>query len=224
MLGAAPDAAWKQRFNAWLDHFTGAVAGAMEMSEGGVAFHQVAEVDDGARAVAEAKALFPLSTPRTFDFMAMKITASLSEGPIDEYVFKLGFETLPEHERDVMRRIYGDEVRLALAAKDKLFYVAWGRAAAADVKALRDHDAAAAAPLPPALKTAFDSAAARKSSYVAFMNLTRAMGAILGADVAAADSGVLLDITFAGGDARMRIGVPSAHVRSLVSGVARRPR
>src|SRR5262249_44868617 len=92
VLGAAPDAAWKQRFNAWLDRFTGPVAGAMEVAGGGFAFHQVAEVDDGPRAVAEVKALFPLTAPRTIDFMAMKITLSLAPGPIDEYVFKLGFE------------------------------------------------------------------------------------------------------------------------------------
>jgi hypothetical protein len=221
LLGAAPDAAWKQRFNAWLDHFNGPVAGVMAMGASGFAFQQVAEVDDGARTVAEAKALFPLASPRTFEFMGMKVTVSLSEGPIDEYVFKLGFETLPERQREMMRRLYGDEVHLAMTAKDKLFYVAWGKDAGADAKALLAVDAGAVATLPPAVKAAFDSAVARKCTYVAFMDLAKAMGAILGAADAKTESGVLLDITFTGGDLRTRIGVPSAHIRSIMASVGK---
>src|SRR5262249_61973937 len=108
--------------------------------------------------------------------------------------------------------------RRGRAGKDEGFGGGGGKEAAAEVKALLDHAPAAPAPLPPALKAALDAAAARKSSYVVFMNLVKAMGAVLGgADPQATDTGVLLDITFAGGDARTRIGVPSAHVRALVA-------
>src|SRR5262249_56167602 len=101
--------------------------GGMGVAGGGFALQQVGEGDDGPRAVAEVKALFPLTAPRTIDFMAMKITLSLAPGPIDEYVFKLGFETLPEHERDMMRRVYGDEGRPPLAAEGKPVFRAGGQ-------------------------------------------------------------------------------------------------
>jgi hypothetical protein len=151
----------------------------------------------------------------------MKITLSLTEGAIDEYVFKLGFETLPEKERELMRRMYGEEVHLALAPKDTLAYMAWGKDAGADAKALRD-GTVGTAPLPPAVQAAVDSATARKSSYLVFMNIAKAMGALLGADAGGDGSGILLDLSFAGGDARMRVGVPAAHVRALMGAMRRR--
>jgi hypothetical protein len=225
LLGAPPDAAFKKRWDAALDHFAGPIGSASKFEKaGGISFAQIAEVDDGARAVADAKALFPLSAPRTFEVMGMKLTLELHEGvgthqgvSIDEYSLALDLASLPPEQQEMLRKMYGEKLHLAMAGKGKFFYMTWGTNAVAALDPLLD--GASGSPSP-AAKSALSAATGRRASFAMFMNLTGALAAMTGR-TATAESGISFEMSFPDGTSRLRIAVPAVHVRELQGLVGR---
>src|SRR5439155_23844811 len=122
-------------------------------------------------------------------------------------------------QRQLLRRAYGDEMHLFTAGFDKSFAVTMGADAQARMGQIIDVARGAGAAPAPAVKAALDAARARRSSVGMFMNIVRTM-----APGTSSASGMTMEFGVAEGAARMRIGMPAAHVRELQAATLSPPR
>jgi hypothetical protein len=98
--------------------------------------------------------------------------------------------------------------------------VTWGPNALPDMQRTIDMSRRGpAVALSPGSKAAFDAAAGRKASYVAFMNMASTMAAVTGRTIQT-DSGISMELLFPEGRAAMRMGLPAAHVRAIIGSVS----
>jgi hypothetical protein len=224
--GVKLDAEFEKRWNAFLDHFQGSMAGSMGDAGGvGLTLQQVTEVDDGPATVAAAKALFSNPGPHTVDMFGLaKATITMQNGvathdgvSIDEMNMQLDFAGFPPAQQSIMQAMYGNEMRVHYAGFDKYFVLTMGKTAPEDMQRTidlvrRGPDAA----LPAGAKAALDGAVGRKATFMMFMNLASSMAVLTGRTVPAT-SGINMEVSFPDGKALMRIGVPAAHVRDIQS-------
>ncbi|HKE20045.1 MAG TPA: hypothetical protein VKB80_34460 [Kofleriaceae bacterium] len=223
--GTTPDAAFRRRWDDLLGHFKGPIAMASSQSAGpGTSMQQVMEVDDAPKTVAAIKALLPWNRPYTVDvFGMMKMQVTPQEAvathdgvAIDALTIAFDMAGADPMTQQILRRQWGDGMQLVMAGFDGRLAMVMGKDALADMKATIDiaRRRAPAVDLPGGAKLALGPATQRKASYIFFMNMAASMAAMTGRPTTA-DSGVTMELGFAGGNASVRFGVPAAHIREL---------
>jgi hypothetical protein len=217
------------KINAWLDGFDGDAALVMGNGPGGsVQMHEIFAVADGVKSAALAKEIFAamVSPSRTIELLGMKMSwegkpeAAVHDGvAIAEYVMKLDVSSFPEAEREMMRRMYGEEgMHLYVAGFDKSFACTLGSDGLAAMERLIDTARKGSGQaVSPAVAAALDGAARRKSSFAMFMDVTQSMAPMLGTNPPPSSSGITIDAGFADGAAHMRVTVPAAHVKEIAA-------
>jgi hypothetical protein len=228
--GTTADAAFRKRWDALFDHFTGPMAMAMSPGLGPTAGQQLFSVDDGPKTVAAMKAVVPWDRPLAIDVLGMmkvhvtpRLAAHTHAGiSIDEMKIRFDMSSLAPEQQAILEKTYGQETTMLIAGLDRHVAMVWGPSAPESMKrvidAVRSGNARAA--LPPGGDAAFAAAARRRSSYVMFMNLADSIAAVTGR-TAQASSGLTMELGFPAGTAAVRFGLPAAHVRDLQAGLAR---
>src|SRR5262249_21327969 len=222
MLGKKIDrAAW----NAFIDGFDGTIAALAWSGAGGaMGFNELAGYADGARAVAQARDLFALAPapPKTADIMGLRWSYHATGESKHGDALVLGYEmtpdyaTFPEAQREIMRKAYGDALRIQFAGFDKLIAVSMGPDAPDRIGAVIDAARKGGGTIPPAARAALDAARARKASVAFFMDYVRSMAALL-PGAPPSKSGALFEMAVRDGATRFRFGVPAAHVREVMA-------
>ena len=223
--GVPADDAFRKRWDELLGHFAGPIA--VSMTQGAdltSSMQQLLDVDDGPKTMAAVKALFPWNRPSTIDMfgiMKMQMTprqaAATHDGvAIDEMAIRFDLSSMPAPEQQMMRMMYGEEMKVLVAGFDKHLAMTMGPRALEDMQRTIDMvRRGPAVALPSGGKVAFDAGAGRKSSYVIFMNMASAMAAATGRTVQT-ETGVAMELLFPEGRAALRFGMPAAHVRAIM--------
>jgi hypothetical protein len=218
VLGKKPDrAAW----NAWLDGLDGSMA-AVTWSDanGALNMDEIAGATDGVRSAAQATALFtlPPGEVRTMEFVGLKMSFETKPeaAGVFEYIMKPDYTTMPALQGDMMKRMYGEALHMVLAGADKSLVLGMGPDAAARAARSIEIAAKGGGMVPSdAVKAALHAARDRKASVAIFMDIARSMAALV-PNAPSSSSGMLMEMGVTGGAARVRIGVPAAHVRELM--------
>jgi hypothetical protein len=226
--GVKADDAFRKRWGAAMAHFKGPFAVSSNQGAGPTSMQQLFAVDDGPATIAAMKEFLPWKGPKTIDafgMMKMQITpreaAATHDGvTIDEMTIRFDLSSMSAQQQQMMRMMYGEEARIMLAGFDEHVAVTWGPNALPDMQ--RTIDMARRGPavaLSPGSKAAFDAAAGRKASYVAFMNMASTMAAVTGRTIQT-DTGFSMELLFPEGRAAMRMGLPAAHLRAIIGSVS----
>jgi hypothetical protein len=221
ILGVKLDPA---KWNAFLDGLDGNVAGVAWAGEGGTLnLDELASAADGTKQVALARDLFGIKAgpPHTGEILGMKWTYQALPETTHQGATVLGYEMTPDYEsfpeaqREMMRRTYGEKMKIQVAGYDKLIAMSMGPGAAERINAVIDGSRKGGGKIAEGARTALEAARGRKASMAFFMDLSRAAAAMI-PNAPASTSGVLMEFGVSDGATHMRIGMPAAHVRELM--------
>jgi hypothetical protein len=217
----------RARWAAWLDLFGGDMAVVSWQDEGGaMQMHELFDVSDGAKAAAVARELLVFDGEKTVDIAGFKMTwlsraaaAAHAGAEISEIAVKLDLDGFPEMQRELMRRMYGEDgLRVYSAGKDKLYAVTLGTQGLEAMRRVLDGGEGKVAP---AAAAALDQARKREASIALFFDMAQSFAPIVGRALPPSASGMLVEASFRGGPARLRFSVPSAHVKEITAALGR---
>ncbi len=215
------------KWNAWLDGLDGRYAGSMWTDAQGVTHgDQIYGTSDGARSAALAAEVFAFvpGPPRTFEILGMKMSwevkpATTHEGATISLLEMVpDFASFPEMQRELMRRAYGDVVRVAMAGADRWLVLSMSPDAPARIRRGLEVARAGGGLVPgAAAKAAFEAASGRKASLAMFIDVARMMAQLL-PNLPPSTSGMTIELGVSGGrETWLRIGMPAAHVGELMN-------
>lgn len=214
----------RARWSAFFDLFDGTMAMVSWQSpSGAMQLHEIFGVSDGAKAAATARELFNFDGSHPIDVAGMKMAwqtrpsvATHAGVAIDEHTIKLDMTAFPEAQREMFKRIYGEEgMRFYAAGSGKRYMATFGP----EGQALLEHalDGTAKFSPSPAAAAALAAAAKREASLAIFFDVGQSISQVLGRPLPASQSGIAAEAIFTGGAARLRFGVPSAHVKEIMA-------
>jgi len=206
----------------WLKLFTGDFAAVSWMEGGATAMNEVIGVTDGKAAQKTVQDLLAgLKSPKKVSFMGIDMTftggfgaAQHGDASIDTVGVTFDTANMQEMQKEMMKRMYPDGMKMAYAGWGKTFGIAMGPKSADQLNALIDSSGKPPT-LSPFVQAAVDASAKRKESMVMVMNLAAMMAPL--AQLPPAQSGMTWTLGFSDGRAALRMDLPAAHIGEMMA-------
>ena len=216
------DESFHKLWQDWLKLFTGDFAAVSWMDGGATAMNEIIGVTDGKAAQkAVQEFLGGLKSPRKVSFMGIDMTfsggfgtAQHGDASIDAVGVAIDTANMPEMQKDMMKRLYPDGMKMAYAGWGKTFGIAIGPKSSDQINALIDSTGKPTT-LSPFAQAAVDASAKRKESMVMVMNLAAMMAPFAAGPPA--QSGMTWTLGFADGRAALRMDLPAAHIGEIMA-------